>query len=516
MKILNRRKIQNLDMVARLKREVQYLKLLRHPHIIKLYEVISTPTDIILVMEYAGGELFNYIVDKGRVSHKPPTHPDPSDPSDLFDLSDRLTPTDLKPENVLMDDYKNIKIADFGLSNVMNDGDFLKTSCGSPNYAAPEVISGKLYAGPEIDIWSCGVILYVMLCGRLPFDDEYIPNLFKKINGGIFTLPPFLSQQARDLVSAMLIVDPLKRITIPEIRRNEWFMTDLPEYLQPRTDIPQDSFAIIDEELVQYLQKKMSFSKETIHHALREPGNNQIKVAYQLVLDQRQMVADGKMDMVTSVKGFFSSSPPAWNNPAAKEVATPPRTPGNSQLTKTPSPIIGTPSSAASSMVVGATGTPPLRLLRSNRSLEKLGPTIPVLSSSVPKVEVKKDVDDHRRSKARSRWHYGIRSKSDPLDIMLEIYRAVGNVGMKWKTLDPFKIRCIYTTSRELQVKVEIQLFQIEHNSYLVDFRNVTSKSGLSSEIRGSEAPSDGSCGNTVFAFFDACIKLITELTISA
>lgn len=93
---------------------------------------------------------------------------------------------DLKPENILLDSSKNAKIADFGLSNFLEDGDFLKTSCGSPNYASPEVISGKLYAGPEIDIWSCGVILYVMLCGQLPFDHEHIPTLFKKIN----SIPP--------------------------------------------------------------------------------------------------------------------------------------------------------------------------------------------------------------------------------------------------------------------------------------------------------------------------------------
>jgi carbon catabolite-derepressing protein kinase len=124
-----------------------------------------------------------------------------------------------------------VKIADFGLSNVMRDGDFLKTSCGSPNYAAPEVISGKLYAGPEIDIWSCGVILYVMLCGRLPFDDDHIPLLFKKINGGIYSLPPFLSQEARSLISRMLVVDSNRRIRISEIRQMDWFKKDLPHYL---------------------------------------------------------------------------------------------------------------------------------------------------------------------------------------------------------------------------------------------------------------------------------------------
>ncbi len=130
---------------------------------------------------------------------------------------------DLKPENLLLDSRGNIKLADFGLSNIMRDGHLLKTSCGSPNYAAPEVISGKLYAGTEVDVWSCGVILYALLCGSLPFDDENIPNLFRKIKNGLFNLPNHLSPHSRDLISKMLIVDPLKRITIPEIRQHLWF-----------------------------------------------------------------------------------------------------------------------------------------------------------------------------------------------------------------------------------------------------------------------------------------------------
>ncbi|KAF8398115.1 hypothetical protein HHK36_017040 [Tetracentron sinense] len=142
---------------------------------------------------------------------------------------------DLKPENLLLDSERNVKIADFGLSNIMRDGHFLKTSCGSPNYASPEVISGQLYAGPEVDIWSCGVILYALLCGTLPFDDDNLPGLYKKIKSGIYTLPNNLSLGARDLIIRILTVDPVRRISIPEIRRHPWFREHLPRYLAMHT-----------------------------------------------------------------------------------------------------------------------------------------------------------------------------------------------------------------------------------------------------------------------------------------
>jgi carbon catabolite-derepressing protein kinase len=219
--------------------------------------VITTPTDIILVLEYAGGELFNYIVEKGRMSE--------GEARKLFQQIvtavehchyHRIVHRDLKPENILLDVAKNVKIADFGLSNYLEDGDFLKTSCGSPNYAAPEVISGKYYSGPEIDVWSCGVILYVMLCGQLPFDDDHIPTLFKKINSGVFRLPSFLSSTAKDLLSSMLTVDPLKRITIPEIRKNSWFAKDLPAYLSPTFYLTEKSpYAQVNDWIVEDLSK---------------------------------------------------------------------------------------------------------------------------------------------------------------------------------------------------------------------------------------------------------------------
>ncbi|KAF8408145.1 hypothetical protein HHK36_007287 [Tetracentron sinense] len=233
VKILNRRKIKNLEMEEKVRREIKILRLFMHPHIIRLYEVIETQTDIYVVTEYVkSGELFDYIVEKGRLQEDEARNFFQQIISGVeYCHRNMVVHRDLKPENLLLDSKCNVKIADFGLSNIMRDGHFLKTSCGSPNYAAPEVISGRLYAGPEVDVWSCGVILYALLCGTLPFDDENIPNLFKKIKGGIYTLPSHLSPGARDLIPRMLVVDPMKRMTIPQIRQHAWFQAHLPRYL---------------------------------------------------------------------------------------------------------------------------------------------------------------------------------------------------------------------------------------------------------------------------------------------
>lgn len=233
IKIINRRKMEQMNMHEKIRREINILQFLKHPHVIRLYELLDTPSDIFMVMEYvSGGELFDHIVHKLRLREDEARRFFQQILSGVeYCHQNMVTHRDLKPENLLLDANLHIKIADFGLSNVMRDGEFLKTSCGSPNYASPEVVSGKSYVGPEVDIWSCGVVLYALLCGSLPFDDENVPNLFRKIKHGNFTLPGHLSSEAKDLIVQMLVVDPTRRITFGQIRRHSWFQRDLPEYL---------------------------------------------------------------------------------------------------------------------------------------------------------------------------------------------------------------------------------------------------------------------------------------------
>ncbi|WOK92831.1 SNF1-related protein kinase catalytic subunit alpha KIN10 isoform X1 [Canna indica] len=289
IKILNRRKIRNTNMEEKVRREIKILSLLMHPHIIRLYEVIETNTDIYVVMEYVkSGELFDYIVQKGKLQE--------DEARRIFQQiiagveychRNMVAHRDLKPENLLLDSNSNVKIADFGLSDIMQDGHFLKTSCGSPNYAAPEVISGKLYAGPEVDMWSCGVILYVLLCGTLPFDDENIPNLFRKIKAGMYnTLPSHLSALARNLIPRMLHVDPTKRITIPEIHQHPWFQAHLPSYLAVSPPDTLQQAKKIDPDILQQVLT-MGFDKNKLIESLYNRIQNQATVSYYLFLDNR-------------------------------------------------------------------------------------------------------------------------------------------------------------------------------------------------------------------------------------
>ncbi|XP_073367358.1 carbon catabolite-derepressing protein kinase-like isoform X7 [Aegilops tauschii subsp. strangulata] len=298
IKILNRRKMKTMVMEEKANREIKILRLFIdfiHPHIIRIYEVIETPMDIFVVMEYCpNGELLDYIVEKRRLQEDEARRIFQQIISGVeYCHKNMVVHRDLKPENLLLDSKYNVKLADFGLSNVMHDGHFLKTSCGTPNYAAPEVISGELYAGPEVDVWSCGVILYTPLCGAVPFDDDSIPKLFKKIKGGFYILPNHLSDLAMDLIARMLIVDPMKRITIREIRDHPWFQSRLPRHLAvPPPNTAQQAKMKIDVDTLQDVVN-LGYDKDDVCESLCNRLKNEETVAYYLLLDNRFWAASG-------------------------------------------------------------------------------------------------------------------------------------------------------------------------------------------------------------------------------
>ncbi|XP_030744241.1 serine/threonine-protein kinase SIK3 isoform X1 [Echinops telfairi] len=200
------------------------MKLLCHPHIIRLYQVMETDRMIYLVTEYAsGGEIFDHLVAHGRMAEKEARRKFKQIVTAVYFCHCRnIVHRDLKAENLLLDANLNIKIADFGFSNHFTPGQLLKTWCGSPPYAAPELFEGKEYDGPKVDIWSLGVVLYVLVCGALPFDGSTLQNLRARVLSGKFRIPFFMSTECEHLIRHMLVLDPSRRLSMEQICKHKW------------------------------------------------------------------------------------------------------------------------------------------------------------------------------------------------------------------------------------------------------------------------------------------------------
>lgn len=192
--------------IERVQREIKILKEIDHPNFVKLFEIIENTDRVYLIMEYAtGGELFDYIVSKDRLSEREACKYYLQIVHGIEYLHGKgIAHRDLKPENLLLDGAKNLKIVDFGLSNQYTVGETLLTACGSPCYAAPEMVAGKRYRGMDVDIWSSGVTLYAMLVGYLPFEDPNTGLLYKKIILGQYEEPTHLSSKARQALKLIL------------------------------------------------------------------------------------------------------------------------------------------------------------------------------------------------------------------------------------------------------------------------------------------------------------------------
>ncbi|KAL4964901.1 serine/threonine-protein kinase [Aspergillus stella-maris] len=499
LKIISRRKLLSRDMIGRVEREIQYLQLLRHPHIIKLYTVISTKTDIVMVLEYAERELFDYLVKRGRCND--------AEARKFFQQiicaveychRHKIVHRDLKPENLLIDRNKNVKIADFGLSNIMTDGNFLKTSCGSPNYAAPEVISGKLYAGPEVDVWSCGVILYVLLVGRLPFDDDYIPALFKKIAAGNFHMPTYISSGAARLIRSMLQVHPVHRITIEDIRNDPWFLQDLPTYLQPppeefiATDKAVDPRKIaggkpqaiqnkISQVAISKLERSMGYGRDDIEDALKHPEPSAIKDAFFIIVENEMMQTNSPTED-TMMNPSSVPPPPTANRPGVSGRPTTPHQGTQSLPTRTRSgsqrPMSGPADTddaevpRVSHVRILPTSLPyvhdqlmeqrerereraledlqekeaqgrldeddPTKAARSPEEQEATARALKPHSRSIIDFDkLRFEPPEHRgaasQPKRPRKWQFGIRSRNQPYEAILYLYRAIAAQGGIWE-----------------------------------------------------------------------------------
>ncbi|KAE9544842.1 hypothetical protein AGLY_000384 [Aphis glycines] len=232
IKMIDKRKLDAVNL-EKVHREVDIMKQLDHPHIIKLYQVMESKDMIYIISEYASqGEIFDYIAKYGRMTEAAARKKFWQILSAVEYCHNRhVVHRDLKAENLLLDANMNIKIADFGFSNYFTPGEQLATWCGSPPYAAPEVFEGKKYYGPEIDVWSMGVVLYVLVCGALPFDGSTLHSLRDRVLSGRFRIPYFMSTGCESLIRKMLILDPNKRYTVEQIKRHPWMLEEAPRLL---------------------------------------------------------------------------------------------------------------------------------------------------------------------------------------------------------------------------------------------------------------------------------------------
>ncbi|XP_040604353.1 serine/threonine-protein kinase MARK2 isoform X2 [Mesocricetus auratus] len=281
VKIIDKTQL-NSSSLQKLFREVRIMKVLSHPNIVKLFEVIETEKTLYLVMEYAsGGEVFDYLVAHGRMKEKEARAKFRQIVSAVQYCHQKfIVHRDLKAENLLLDADMNIKIADFGFSNEFTFGNKLDTFCGSPPYAAPELFQGKKYDGPEVDVWSLGVILYTLVSGSLPFDGQNLKELRERVLRGKYRIPFYMSTDCENLLKKFLILNPSKRGTLEQIMKDRWmnvgheddelkpYVEPLPDYKDPRRT---------------ELMVSMGYTREEIQDSLVGQRYNEVMATYLLL-----------------------------------------------------------------------------------------------------------------------------------------------------------------------------------------------------------------------------------------
>uniref|UniRef100_A0A665TZ50 MAP/microtubule affinity-regulating kinase 3 n=1 Tax=Echeneis naucrates TaxID=173247 RepID=A0A665TZ50_ECHNA len=305
IKIIDKTQL-NPTSLQKLFREVSVMKLLNHPNIVKLFEVIETEKTLYLVMEYAsGGEVFDYLVAHGRMKEKEARAKFRQIVSAVeYCHQKRIVHRDLKAENLLLDADMNIKIADFGFSNEFTMGSKLDTFCGSPPYAAPELFQGKKYDGPEVDVWSLGVILYTLVSGSLPFDGQNLKELRERVLRGKYRIPFYMSTDCENLLKKLLVLNPGKRGNLQQVMKDRWMNAGYEnEELKPYTE-PEQDFS--DVERIE-LMGTMGFPQEEVMTALDGQKYNEAMATY-LLLGRKPAEFEGTESLSSS--NLFQRSRP--------------------------------------------------------------------------------------------------------------------------------------------------------------------------------------------------------------
>ncbi|XP_042350115.1 serine/threonine-protein kinase SIK1 isoform X2 [Plectropomus leopardus] len=320
IKIIDKTRL-NPSNLEKIYREVQIMKLLNHPHIIKLYQVMETKDMLYIVTEYAkNGEMFDHLTSNGHMSE--------DEARKKFwqiltavDYCHRhhIVHRDLKTENLLLDANMNIKLADFGFGNFYKSGEPLSTWCGSPPYAAPEVFEGKEYEGPQLDIWSLGVVLYVLVCGSLPFGGLSLPALRQRVTEGRFRIPFFMSQDCENLIRKMLVVDPARRITVAQIKQHRWMLADptaahqtlshsLSEYNSNLGDYSEPVLGIMN---------TLGIDRQKTIESLQSSSYNHFSAIYYLLLER---VREHRTQQLSRQCGTWSQRPRSTSDSTGPEV----------------------------------------------------------------------------------------------------------------------------------------------------------------------------------------------------
>lgn len=359
IKIIDKTQL-NPSSLQKLYREVRIMKMLDHPNIVKLFQVIETEKTLYLVMEYAsGGEVFDYLVAHGKMKEKEARAKFRQIVSAVqYCHQKRIIHRDLKAENLLLDSEMNIKIADFGFSNEFTPGSKLDTFCGSPPYAAPELFQGRKYDGPEVDVWSLGVILYTLVSGSLPFDGATLKELRERVLRGKYRIPFYMSTDCEVLLKKFLVLNPSKRASLETIMKDKWMNMgyeddELKPYVEPLPDLK-------DQKRIEALVA-MGYNRQDIEESLANTMYDDVFATYLLL---------GRKSTDSESDGSRSGSSLSLRNIAGNEGATA----GNSQ--------VQSPTHRGVHRSISASSTKPSRRASSGGETLRVGPTTAVAAAA--------------------------------------------------------------------------------------------------------------------------------------